>query len=310
MGRNAVASDLNPVAFCLTRAKTNAPAIATVRHRLTALERHFAPPKESQCQELGAFFRLAYSRQTLGQLLYLRDHLKWRESRVDCFVAALILGSLHGQRSPSYFSNQMPRTISTKPRYSVKFWRLRGLRPPIRDVFEVLRRQLTYRYETPPPPGRAAVWQMDMRELPRLQAKFPRCSCVITSPPYFDVTRFEEDQWLRLWFLGGPPKPTYRQVSRDDRHSSLTAYWRMITDMWRTLGLVLAPRAEVVIRLGGRASVTEHLVNALTGSAAVSRRRVKLVSCEVSEIRKRQTGAFRPGSKGCLREVDCHFSLS
>ena len=24
-------------------------------------------------------------------------------------------------------------------------------------------------------------------------------------PPYLDVTHFEEDQWLRLWFLGGPP---------------------------------------------------------------------------------------------------------
>src|SRR5258705_2335387 len=42
--------------------------------------------------------------------------------------------------------------------------------------------------------------------------------CVITSPPYLDVTNFEEDQWLRLWFLGGPPYPTRHRLASDDRH--------------------------------------------------------------------------------------------
>jgi hypothetical protein len=31
---------------------------------------------------------------------------------------------------------------------------------------------------------------------------------------------------------------------------------------------------------------------------------------EVSEIRNRQTTAFRPGARGCSQEVDCHFRMS
>lgn len=45
-------------------------------------------------------------------------------------------------------------------------------------------------------------------DLPRL-VDAGSVRCVITSPPYLDVTNFEEDQWLRLWFQGGPPKPTW-----------------------------------------------------------------------------------------------------
>ena len=314
MGRNALASDINPVAYCVTRAKTNAPSSAAVRRRLTCLERSFDSDEwEDARRGLPPFFRVAYSPATLRQLLYLRSRLRWRISDVDCLIAALVLGSLHGESSvsPSYLSNQMPRTISTKPAYSIKFWKERGLRPPVRDAFGVLRRQLDYRYESTPPQRRAIVWQMDMRELPRARGMLPqRIACVITSPPYLNITSFEEDQWLRLWFLGGSPYPTYGEVSRDDRHENPAAYWRMIADMWRVFGLILAPEADIVIRLGGNSYTAEQLLDALAGSSAVSRRRVRLVGHEVSEIRNRQTRAFRPGSKGCVLEVDCHFRVS
>jgi hypothetical protein len=314
MGRRAVASDVNPVAYCVTRAKTNAPPVASVRRRLTTLEREFKPSSwEGNRKQLPPFFRSAYSPMTLRQVIYLRSQLRWRDSDVDCFIAALTLGSLHGESSisPSYLSNQMPRTISTKPAYSIKFWKERGLRPPVREAFDLLRRQLEYRYESEPPSRRAMVWQMDMRELPRARSMLPqRIACVITSPPYLDVTSFEEDQWLRLWFLGGPPHPTYRKVSIDDRHENPAAYWRMVADMWRTLGLVLAPKSNVVVRLGGKGQAPDRLIGALTASSVVGRRRVRLVSHEISEIKNRQTDAFRPGSKGCLLEVDCHFRMS
>ena len=49
------------------------------------------------------------------------------------------------------------------------------------------------------------IWHTDMRNLPRIIEvhKNRADQCAITSPPYLNVTSFEEDQWLRLWFLGG-----------------------------------------------------------------------------------------------------------
>jgi len=134
--------------------------------------------------------------------------------------------------------------------------------------------------------------------------------CVITSPPYLDVTSFEEDQWLRLWFLGGEPHPTYRVVSKDDRHERPAKYWDLISDIWRVLGQMLAKSAKIVIRLGAKTIDPEQLGKRLQATAISSRRKVSLVESEVSEIKGRQTDSFRPGSTGCIREADFYFQMT
>jgi len=314
MGRRAIASDVNDVAYCVTKAKTCAPALGVLRRRITQLERGFDGRQwRHAAQSSGEFFHVAFSTRTLQQLLYLRATLKWRKSNVDAMVASLASGSLHGEmdKSSSYFSNQMPRTISTKPAYSVRFWKSRGLQPPERDVFEILRQRATFRFVSEPPKGEAVVLHHDMRKLPWLSDQLLRpIRCVVTSPPYFDVTNFEEDQWLRLWLLGGPPYPTVGRLSTDDRHGFADNYWRFIGDMWRSLGAILAPKAQVVIRIGTRRLEPKALVKTLTAMSQFSQRKVALVSSEVSELKNRQTDLFRPGSKGCSVEVDCHFSMS
>ena len=313
-GRQTFGSDINPVAFCLTRAKTNAPSAGAVRRRITWLHNRFVPEEwEEAAAAMPRFFSFAYAPSTLRQLLYLRSAVSWRSSRVDCMLAGLVLGSLHGEseRSPSYLSNQMPRTISTKPDYSVRFWRKHAHRAPQREVFGFLRGRVDFRYASSPPDLRGTSFECDFRDLPaRLRDLKKAPKLVVTSPPYLDTTNFEEDQWLRLWFLGGPPRPAYRQVSRDDRHRNPGSYWRLIGDLWRMLGRVLAPRSHVVVRMGGKKLSPDSIIAGLTANSCFSGRKVKLIHSEVSLIRKRQTPSFRPGAPGGGYEVDCCFAVS
>ncbi len=313
MGRRAVACDINPAAYCITRAKTNAPGAAALRRRITRLQRDYDPAGVAEESEsLPEFYAYAYHPETLRQLVFLRRLLRWEHRDVDCMLAALILGVLHGesQTSPSYLSNQMPRTISTKPDYSVRFWRRHGYRAPERDVFAMLRRNVEYRYASSPPPGGATVVRGDMRELPRQPVLGHRSvRAAITSPPYLNVTNFEEDQWLRLWFLGGPTAPTRGRISNDDRHYGLDSYWRLIADTWRMLGQVMAVDSNVVMRVGMKGVEPDRIADGLLGCSVLSQREVRLVGMETSEIRRRQTGSFRPGSLGCLLEVDAHFAV-
>ncbi len=313
MGRKAIACDVNPVAYCVTRAKTNAPTIAGVRRRITSLEQGFEPSEwEKERRALPQFFRAAYSPSTLRQILYLRKELAWRRTKTDCMLAALLLGSLHGEsnKSPSYLSNQMPHTISTKPEYSVRFWEKHGDVAPRRDTFALLRTMAQFRYRSSPPEGTAEVFRSDMRDLPDHISKHPEpIRCVITSPPYFDVTNFEEDQWLRLWFLGGKPSVDSGRFSRDDRHSDADAYWKFIADMWRVFGRILGPKAWILIRLGTTRIQPGDLSRMLSASASFSGRKTELLSEEVSKIRRRQTNSFSGRSKGCKVEVDCCFRM-
>ncbi|MFO0797092.1 MAG: DNA methyltransferase [Gemmataceae bacterium] len=314
MGRGCLACDVNDVAYCVTKAKVNAPSQTAVIRRLNALEAGYVRGDWLRAARgMPEFFQHCYSRRTLAQILYLRDTLDWRNGKTDCMIAALVLGVLHGEthKSPSYLSNQMPRTISTKPVYSVKFWRDRGLVAPERDAFELLNRQARYRYESDPPKGDAVILHRDMRHLAWMKDKLPApLNLAITSPPYLDVTNFEEDQWLRLWFLGGPPHPTRHRVSRDDRYEREDGYWTFVADMWRMLGAVMAKTANVVIRLGARGLKPDLMTERLIASSQFSQRRIKLVSQSSSALQKRQTDSFRPGTKGCLVEVDCHFKFT
>lgn len=313
MERKVIASDINPVAYCVTKAKTNAPSLKAIHRRISELEKGFAHRSwELARRKMPEFFHYAYSMGTLRQLLYLRQELAWEHNDTDCMIAALILGSLHGEteKSSSYFSNQMPRTISTKPAYSVRYWKEKGLNPPERESFSLLRDRVNFRYASDPPQNRGVVIHTDMRELPRLLKSTEPIRCVITSPPYLDVTNFEEDQWLRIWFLRGQPRPTYRTISRDDRHNNLESYWELIADLWRVMGQILAKKADIVIRLGGKNFDPEITGKRLLGTSVFSQRKAELIQTETSEIRRRQTDSFRPGSKGCLIEADFHLRLS
>ncbi len=314
MNRRAVGCDTNNVAFCLTKAKTSPPRLSSLMRRLELLEERFDGRSwRNSADNLPEFFRFAYARRTLQQLLYLRETLKWTTRKTDCMIAALAIGSLHGEadKSQSYFSNQMPRTISTKPAYSVRFWKTRGLvDPPIRDVFAILRQRAAFRYASPLPEKSATVIRGDMRRLSWKSTPMPDdIRCVITSPPYFDVTSFEEDQWLRLWFLGGPAGPTRNRISSDDRHTIEARYWSFIADMWRCLGSILGRSASIVIRIGSSRITTDNIERQLTATAAMSHRHVTLVNAERSAIQNRQTDTFRPGSRGCREEIDCYYRM-
>ena len=233
-GRRAIGCDTNPVAFCLSRAKADPPALADVLNRLVDLEAKSLryTPKAPEMQE--EFFTLCFQENTLRQLLFLKGKLDWRKQREDCFVAALALGCLHGEshRSELCFSNRMPRTISTKPAYSVRWWRERNCVPPEREVFSILRKVARYRYESPLPKLKGRVVEGDARRAGALlKAYRGRVKLVVTSPPYLDITDYHEDQWLRLWFLGGPAKPITRQ-GKDDRHRRVESYWQFLREAW------------------------------------------------------------------------------
>src|SRR5947207_9649376 len=69
MGRRAVGCDINPVAYCISRAKTCAPHRTSVLRRLGSLEREFDSPHHAHEESsLPPFFRHAYASATLRQL--------------------------------------------------------------------------------------------------------------------------------------------------------------------------------------------------------------------------------------------------
>lgn len=316
-GRNAAGSDINPVAFCVSRAKAERPTLDQVATRINRLEEDYEQTCSDRWEQIRSalppFFRRAFFPTTLRELLFLRTVLKWQMDRTDRFIAALILGSLHGEmdRSNAYFSNQMPRTICLKPDYSLRYWRDNNLFPKKRMVFEMLRQKAEYRLKDIPECLTGKVKITDAR---RASKCFPelrkRISLVVTSPPYFNVTCYEEDQWLRLWFLGGESQPTYGKISKDDRHLRASNYWKFIKESWAGLVPLLKDSARIVVRLGAIGLDEDELTRQLKTTVRTVFQRARLVHRPTrSEIVGRQAQSFLPSSKGCLFEMDYVFSI-
>lgn len=124
------------------------------------------------------------------------------------------------------------------------------------------------------------------------------------------MTNFEEDQWLRLWFLGGEPKPTRGKVSKDDRHSTPIAYWRFLSEAWTGILPLLKRDCVIVLRVGAkRLSLGElkaGVVSSLKGVFSAIR---ELEQPRVSDITGRQARCFNPNAAGCQREVDFAFAV-
>jgi hypothetical protein len=317
LGRQAAAIDINPVAYCISAAKADVPSLGQVLAELSEIENDYgvahAQSLEHERRALPPFFRRAFYATTLRQILFLRRELDWQRERTHRFISALVLGSLHGEmdKSSSYFSNQMPRTISTKPRYSLRYWRKHGLWPRKRRVFEILRSRAVLRLSGDIPVRRGLVKLGDARAaataFPKLRN---RIKLVVTSPPYLNVTNYEEDQWLRLWFLGYEPRPSYGRISKDDRHSGATRYWTFLREAWTGIGPLLARGAKIVCRIGSKDMDVNEITLRLTDSVRLALPDARLLSPPViSAIRNRQTEAFRPGSGGCVVEADYVFAV-
>ena len=309
--RQAAGCDAHPVAACVTGAKCDSPTRLEVVHRISDLEEECGDCYVTgEKDELAEFFSLCFAPNTLRQVQFLRRSLNWRMDRTDRFIAALSLGALHGEshRSPNYFSNRMPRTISTKPAYSVRWWRRNNCDPPDRDVFSILRHMTEYRFRTPPPNLRGEAVLSDVRDADTTFRHLTgKVTDVITSPPYLDTTNYREDQWLRLWFLG--EKATDRKKGGDGRHYHIDSYRSFLVEAWAGMRQLLDETARIVIRIGGRRLGKEEAMEMLNDSLNVGfRRTTRLLDSGVSSRPMRsQANAFRGAKPSPTIEHDFCF---
>ncbi len=300
--------DTSPIAVAISRAKMANASVEAILE----LARDFLKiePKQVPNQP---FFRWAYAPQTLRELCSVREGLLKirKETNESVLLRALALGCLHGPRpkdplNAGYFSNQMPRTFSTKPDYSVRYWEQRGMKPAKVSVQRVLRRKL----QRIPDLGKSAIGGIcrvqcaDARQ-PGPYRNLEGRLLVITSPPYYGMRTYVQDQWLRNWFLGGPEEIDY-DADTQVRHSSHDDFAKDLARVWSHLKQ-RADEIDLYIRFGTINSVKSDARQLLRDSleesggwTLVSTRRAKNASNG-----RRQADQMQPDSSAA-QEYDFH----
>ncbi|GAI17266.1 unnamed protein product, partial [marine sediment metagenome] len=218
LGMGSVGIDSSQVAVAIAKAKL---AVSSPRRVIRVAQRILSEWVDPNCIPEGPFWRWAFHESTLRAICKLRESLRQEcRSQAGILLRAILLGALHGpltKNTPSYLSNQSPRTFSPKPGYAVKYWQAREMRPPKIDVLSVIRKRTERYLKNQLPKTEGFIRCDDSRRIATLDIK-KRFDWIVTSPPFFGMRTYIPDQWLRAWFLGGPDHVEYKQPETQLSH--------------------------------------------------------------------------------------------
>ena len=311
-GLRSYGLDTSPIATAIAQAKL---ASAEMENIIKLAEKLIAiAPK--RCQTAHSLPE-AFSRQTLLQMCSLREGLLREEQLTDesAILRAAALGCLHGplptkSGTPSYFSNQMPRTFASKPEYSVRYWRDRKMLPPNVSVVEVLRKKIKRITDlSANSPSRIRnVKCLDARKSTSF-SKIKGPTVTVTSPPYYGMRTYVQDQWLRMWFLGGSEEIDYG----NDIQLCHTGHERFTTDLskvWANISTRAQDEAHLYVRFGSIPSAKSDARTILKDSLeeAGSWKLISVRSAETSHSGKRQADYMGGNSEPAI-EFDFHAVL-
>ncbi|WP_206057156.1 DNA methyltransferase [Nitratireductor sp. XY-223] len=270
LGLSALGIDASPIAAAISAAKV----VEVDPENVIRTAKNIVGGGKAVDTPKGEFWDWCFDTATLKELCRLRDELN-RDARSPERIAlrATILGALHGPKQktvPGYFSNQAPRTYAPKPAYSVKYWKTRRMKPDRVDVIEVIARRAR-RFFSITPNKNGRVCHGDSRDFDTVlsAASTDEFDWIITSPPYYGMRTYIPDQWLRNWFLGGPPKVDYGR-SGQITHRSPEYFAEDLRKVWRNSSYVARKDASLVVLFGGisdrRASPLEIIKLSFSGS--------------------------------------------
>ena len=248
LNRFSLGIDINPVAWIFAKVKTSPePKPEKLLKRLENLKNLVRPSDRKTKIE---FQKWAWSEKVLEFLNAARRELNWREDITDRTLMGFILVNLHGRLHDS-ISNQMQKSRAMGPDYAVRWWKKRDMRPPEIDPYEYFRRRITWRYTHGPinKMQSAEIAQGDAAEILQTCPK-KEFSLLFTSPPYFAITDYRQDNWIRLWMLGeGPSLPDWR---RDETTRKQELYKQMLNDVFSAASKLLKPYSVIWIRTDAR----------------------------------------------------------
>ena len=306
--RPAIGIEINPLGYVYANAKLNPGNYKDVTRRLEELVEN-ANSYRQAAYSLPQFFHLCFTDRVREFLLSARESLKWRRSKTDRTLMALILISLHGKQHQS-LSNQMRQSTAMAPEYCIRWWTEKGLAPPDIDPVAFIRKRIEWRYVHGIPNIKDAVVFLgdSLHKLPTLardvkENRRPRAKLLFTSPPYHNVTNYYYDQWLRLWLLGCSHIPGKQKERYGGKFSNLEKYRHLLSQVFVRAKPILAEDATIYIRTDQRESTLTTTRAVLT--EIFPEKRITETLCPLNP--KHQIKPYSRG--GAPKKTNCEVDL-
>lgn len=252
--RHGIGIEINPVGWLYGHVKLRPANKVDVLRRIDEIAEQ-AVLFSDEAKDLPEFFHWCFGEKALKFLLSARHNLCWKNKIIDATLMTIILIDLHGRLGNS-FSNQMRQSKAMSPEYSIRWWKERNLEAPDIEPTEFLQAKLKWRYAHEPHKYKKShvILGDSTTKLKKLKKQHQeRFSLLLTSPPYYEVTNYHYDQWLRLWMLGGSSYPDFSNKGTwQKKFESRARYRQLLTTVFSESKHLLSKQATIYIRTDKR----------------------------------------------------------
>jgi len=287
LGRHAIANDLSPYAYVITRGKLSAPSTKqeALHEAEDALREIESRIRTVSTDNVPDWVRKFFHPDTLREIATAFQVLKERE---NYFLIACLLGILHHVRPGflSYPASHLTPYLRLKkypPEEFPEMYSYRDLHSRLlakverayrRTGFTQLKSQMT--------------WRVLQENTMNLSLPSNSIDTIISSPPYFGALDYARDNRLRLWFLGVSDwKELDRSLTANDQ-----VYIPQMKQCLRQMDRVLKEGAHCILVLGDveRNGVKKHtaqIISELAHEASGGRLVQKLIyTDEIPDVRR------------------------
>ncbi|TGJ99573.1 site-specific DNA-methyltransferase [Leptospira semungkisensis] len=244
-GHTAIHNDISPMSLFLARARQYVPSLEKLEKTLFSLDLKKKLPEEKEDSDLLHF----YHKDTLREIKNFKKILANEDSPELRYLGLTALSRLHGH-SNGFFSVYSFPQISIPPLAQKKNNEKKGMVPDYREIqpriFQKMKRDLK---EILPPfyhEYSSRNIYTNNSSLDLLDLSENAVDLVVTSPPFLDKVNYEEDNWLRYWFLD-------IQLEKDQKPSifaTLAGWCEFIQGTLSELSRVVKPGGVVVMEVG------------------------------------------------------------
>ena len=198
MGRNIISNDVNPLSQLLTQSRLDIPTLDQIGQRLEGLH----------IQELKADIDLSmfYHKDTEAEILSLKNQLDSADY-VDNWIRMVATNRLTGHSAGFFSGYTLPPNQAASQKSQTTINERLGITPAYKDTKEIILKKSKSLQRNLNPEivkqlrgiGSSAIFSS--RDS-RFTSHIPNESVdlTVTSPPFLNIVRYADDNWLRCWF--------------------------------------------------------------------------------------------------------------
>lgn len=205
MGRKSISNDINMLSEILVRPRMEIPPLNAIIDRLNQIPFNYSLKAK---RDLSMFYHAKTESEIISLRSYLKDRKKSnKEDHIDRWIRMITTSRLTGHSKGFFSVYTLPPNQATTPERQIKINEKRNQKPEYREIIprivkkskSLLRDLLDDQIKEINKIGKSfKFYNKDARNTQEIESE--TIQLTVTSPPFLDIVKYSEDNWLRCWF--------------------------------------------------------------------------------------------------------------